>query len=79
METLRLTRTEKGTEYKYQCKKIAVATAITICRTTGRAGRGISRTFPLLHRATRIWNQECRDRENSAAEAALDLYRMARE
>jgi len=73
-----VTRTEKGTEYKYQCKKIAVATGYyDLPNQLGAPGEDLPHVSHYYTEPHEFWNQDVVviGGKNSAAEAALDLYR----
>ena len=73
-----VTRTEKGTEYKYQCKKIAVATGYyDLPNQLGVPGEDLPHVSHYYTEPHEFWNQDVVviGGKNSAAEAALDLYR----
>jgi len=73
-----VTRTEKGTEYKYQCKKIAVATGYyDLPNQLGVPGEELPHVSHYYTEPHEFWNQDVVviGGKNSAAEAALDLYR----
>ena len=73
-----VTRTEKGPEYKYQCKKIAVATGYyDLPNQLGVPGEDLPHVSHYYTEPHECWNQEVVvvGGKNSAAEAALDLYR----
>jgi len=72
-----VTRTEKGTGHKYQSKKLPWRRLLRSAEPTWRAGRRSSARVALLHGAYEYWNQDVIviGGKNSAAEAALDLYR----
>jgi len=73
-----VTRTEKGMEYKYQCKKIAVATGYyDLPNQLGVPGEDLPHVSHYYTEPHEFWNQDVVviGGKNSAAEAALDLYR----
>jgi thioredoxin reductase (NADPH) len=73
-----LTRTEKGTEEKYRCKKVAVATGYyDLPNTLGVPGESLPHVSHYYTEPHAFWNQDVVviGGKNSAAEAALDLYR----
>jgi thioredoxin reductase (NADPH) len=73
-----LTRTEKGTEEKYRCKKVAVATGYyDLPNTLGVPGENLPHVSHYYSEPHAFWNQDVVviGGKNSAAEAALDLYR----
>jgi thioredoxin reductase (NADPH) len=73
-----VTRTEKGTEYKYQCKNIAVATGYyDLPNQLGVPGEDLPHVSHYYTEPHEFWNQDVVviGGKNSAAEAALDLYR----
>ena len=73
-----LTRTEKGTEHKYQSKKIAVATGYyDLPNQLGVPGEDLPHVSHYYTEPFEYWNQDVVviGGKNSAAEAALDLYR----
>jgi bacillithiol disulfide reductase len=73
-----LTRTDKGTEEKYRCKKVAVATGYyDLPNTLGVPGESLPHVSHYYTEPHAFWNQDVVviGGKNSAAEAALDLYR----
>jgi thioredoxin reductase (NADPH) len=73
-----VTRTEKGMEDKYQCKKIAVATGYyDLPNRLGVPGEDLPHVSHYYTEPHEFWNQEVVviGGKNSAAEATLDLYR----
>jgi thioredoxin reductase (NADPH) len=73
-----ITATEKGTEHKYQSKKIAVATGYyDLPNLLGVPGEELPHVSHYYTEPHEFWNQEVAviGGKNSAAEAALDLYR----
>jgi len=73
-----VTRTEKGTELKYQGKKIAVATGYyDLPNQLGVPGEDLPHVSHYYTEPHEYWNQDVVviGGKNSAAEAALDLYR----
>ena len=73
-----VTRTEKGTERKYQSKKIAVATGYyDLPNQLGVPGEDLPHVSHYYTEPFEYWNQDVVviGGKNSAAEAALDLYR----
>jgi thioredoxin reductase (NADPH) len=73
-----VTRTEKGIEEKYQGKKIAVATGYyDLPNELGVSGENLPHVSHYYSEPYEYWNQEVVviGGKNSAAEAALDLYR----
>ena len=73
-----VTRTEKGTGHKYQSKKIAVATGYyDLPNQLGVPGEDLPRVSHYYTEPYEYWNQDVIviGGKNSAAEAALDLYR----
>src|SRR5467141_5188862 len=73
-----VTRKEKGTEYKYQCKKIAVATGYyDLPNQLGVPGEELPHVSHYYTEPHEFWNRDVVviGGKNSAAEAALDLYR----
>ena len=73
-----LTKTEKGEERKYQSKKIAVATGYyDLPNQLGVPGEDLPRVSHYYTEPHEYWNQDVVviGGKNSAAEAALDLYR----
>jgi thioredoxin reductase (NADPH) len=73
-----VTRTEKGMEYKYQCKKIAVATGYyDLPNQLGVPGEDLPHVSHYYTEPHEFWSQDVVviGGKNSAAEAALDLYR----
>jgi thioredoxin reductase (NADPH) len=71
-------RTEKGTEEKYRGKKIAVATGYyDLPNELGVPGENLSHVSHYYTEPHEFWNQDVVviGGKNSAAEAALDLYR----
>jgi len=73
-----VTRTEKGTENKYQSKKIAVATGYyDLPNQLGVPGEDLPHVSHYYTEPFEYWNQDVVviGGKNSAAEAALDLYR----
>jgi len=73
-----LTKTEKGTEQKYQGKKIAVATGYyDLPNQLGVAGEDLPHVSHYYTEPFQYWNQDVVviGGKNSSAEAALDLYR----
>src|ERR1700720_3187869 len=72
------TRTEKGMEYKYQGQKIAVATGYyDLPNQLGVPGEDLPHVSHYYTEPYEFWNQDVVvvGGKNSAAEAALDLYR----
>jgi len=73
-----VTTTEKGTEHKYQSKKIAVATGYyDLPNQLGVPGEDLPHVSHYYTEPFEYWNQDVVviGGKNSAAEAALDLYR----
>ena len=73
-----VTRTKKGTENKYQSKKIAVATGYyDLPNQLGVPGEDLPHVSHYYTEPFEYWNQDVVviGGKNSAAEAALDLYR----
>jgi thioredoxin reductase (NADPH) len=73
-----VTRTKKGTEHKYQSKKIAVATGYyDLPNQLGVPGEDLPHVSHYYTEPFEYWNQDVVviGGKNSAAEAALDLYR----
>jgi len=73
-----LTRTDKGTEEKYRCKKVVVATGYyDLPNTLGVPGESLPHVSHYYTEPHAFWNQDVVviGGKNSAAEAALDLYR----
>jgi thioredoxin reductase (NADPH) len=73
-----LTRTDKGTEEKYRCKKVAVATGYyDLPNYLGVPGEELPHVSHYYTEPHAFWNQDVVviGGKNSAAEAALDLYR----
>jgi thioredoxin reductase (NADPH) len=73
-----ITRTEKGTEEAYRCKKVAVATGYyDLPNTLGVPGENLPHVSHYYTEPHEFWNQDVVvvGGKNSAAEAALDLYR----
>ena len=73
-----VTTTEKGTEYKYRCKKIAVATGYyDLPNLLGVPGEDLPHVSHYYSEPHECWNQDVVviGGKNSSAEAALDLYR----
>jgi len=73
-----VTSAEKGTEQKYQCKKITVATGYyDLPNLLGVPGEELSHVSHYYTEPYEYWNQDVVviGGKNSAAEAALDLYR----
>jgi thioredoxin reductase (NADPH) len=73
-----VTRTEKGTEEKYRGKKIAVATGYyDLPNELGVPGENLPHVSHYYTEPHEFWNQDVVviGGKNSAAEAALDLYR----
>jgi len=73
-----VTKTEKGTEEKYHGKKIAVATGYyDLPNFLGVPGENLPHVSHYYTQAHAFWNQDVVviGGKNSAAEAALDLYR----
>jgi len=73
-----VTRTEKGTGHEYQSKKIAVATGYyDLPNQLGVPGEDLPRVSHYYTEPYEYWNQDVIviGGKNSAAEAALDLYR----
>jgi len=73
-----VTQTEKGTEEKYRCKKVAVATGYyDLPNTLGVQGEDLPHVSHYYTEPHAFWNQNVVviGGKNSAAEAALDLYR----
>ena len=73
-----VTKTEQGTEKKYQCKKIAVATGYyDLPNELGVPGENLPHVSHYYTEPHEFWNQDVVvvGGKNSAAEAALDLYR----
>jgi thioredoxin reductase (NADPH) len=73
-----VTATEKGTEQKYQCKKIVVATGYyDLPNQLGVPGEDLPHVSHYYTEPYEYWNQNVVviGGKNSAAEAALDLYR----
>jgi thioredoxin reductase (NADPH) len=73
-----VTRTEKGTEHKYQGQKIAVATGYyDLPNQLGVPGEDLPHVSHYYTEPFEYWNQDVVviGGKNSAAEAALDLYR----
>jgi thioredoxin reductase (NADPH) len=73
-----VTRTEKGTEEKYQCKKVVVATGYyDLPNQLGVPGEDLPHVSHYYTEPHEFWNQDVVvvGGKNSAAEAALDLYR----
>jgi len=72
------TKTEKGIEAKYHARKIAVATGYyDLPNLLGVSGENLPHVSHYYNRAPCLLESRCRGdrRKNSAAEAALDLYR----
>src|SRR2546427_6330678 len=73
-----VTRTEKGTEYKYQCKKIAVATGYyDLPNQLGAPGEELPHVSHYYTEPHEYWNQDVVviGGEKFAAGGALHLYR----
>jgi bacillithiol disulfide reductase len=73
-----VTRTDNGTEEKYRCKKVAVATGYyDLPNTLGVPGESLPHVSHYYTEPHAFWNQDVVviGGKNSAAEAALDLYR----
>ena len=73
-----VTRSEKGTQEKYRCKKVAVATGYyDLPNELGVPGENLPHVSHYYTEPYEFWNQEVVviGGKNSAAEAALDLYR----
>jgi thioredoxin reductase (NADPH) len=73
-----VTRTEKGTEKAYRCKKVAVATGYyDLPNYLGVPGENLPHVSHYYTEPHEFWNQDVVviGGKNSAAEAALDLYR----
>jgi len=73
-----VTASEKGTEQKYHCKKITVATGYyDLPNLLGVPGEELSHVSHYYTEPHEYWNQDVVviGGKNSAAEAALDLYR----
>jgi thioredoxin reductase (NADPH) len=73
-----VTATEKGTEHRYQSKKIAVATGYyDLPNRLGVPGEDLPHVSHYYTEPYEFWNQDVVviGGKNSAAEAALDLYR----
>lgn len=73
-----VTRTEKGTEEKYRCKKVVVATGYyDLPNCLGVPGENLPHVSHYYTEPHEFWNQDVVvvGGKNSAAEAALDLYR----
>src|SRR5258707_2529123 len=73
-----VTTTEKGTEHRYQSKKIAVATGYyDLPNQFGVLGEDLPHVSHYYTEPYQYWNQDVVviGGKNSAAEAALDLYR----
>jgi thioredoxin reductase (NADPH) len=73
-----VTRTENGTEEKYRCKKVVVATGYyDLPNTLGVPGENLPHVSHYYTEPHEFWNQDVVvvGGKNSAAEAALDLYR----
>ncbi len=73
-----VTTAEKGTEQKYQCKKIAVATGYyDLPNQLGVAGEELPHVSHYYTEPYEYWNRDVVviGGKNSAAEAALDLWR----
>jgi thioredoxin reductase (NADPH) len=73
-----VTRTEKGTEKAYRCKKVAVATGYyDLPNYLGVPGEDLPHVSHYYTEPYECWNQDVVviGGKNSAAEAALDLYR----
>ena len=73
-----VTQTEKGTKEKYRCRKIAVATGYyDLPNELGVPGENLPHVSHYYTEPHPFWNQDVVviGGKNSAAEAALDLYR----
>jgi thioredoxin reductase (NADPH) len=73
-----VTRSEKGTQEKYRCRKVAVATGYyDLPNELGVPGETLPHVSHYYTEPYEFWNQEVVviGGKNSAAEAALDLYR----
>ena len=73
-----VTKTEKGNEQSYRCKKIAVATGYyDLPNEMGIPGENLPHVSHYYTEPHEFWNQDVIviGGKNSAAEAALDLYR----
>ncbi len=73
-----VTRSDKGTQEKYRCKKVAVATGYyDLPNELGVPGEKLPHVSHYYTEPYEFWNQEVVvvGGKNSAAEAALDLYR----
>ena len=73
-----VTHSEKGTQGKYRCKKVAVATGYyDLPNELGVPGENLPHVSHYYTEPYEFWNQEVVvvGGKNSAAEAALDLYR----
>jgi thioredoxin reductase (NADPH) len=73
-----VTRTENGTEEKYRCKKVVVATGYyDLPNYLGVPGENLPHVSHYYTEPHAFWNQDVVvvGGKNSAAEAALDLYR----
>jgi len=73
-----VTQTEKGTKEKYRCRKIAVATGYyDLPNELGVPGENLAHVSHYYTEPHPFWNQDVVviGGKNSAAEAALDLYR----
>src|SRR5579859_5579537 len=71
-------KTEKGIEHKYQCKKVVIATGYyDLPNTMDVPGEELPHVSHYFTEPHEFWNQDVVviGGKNSAAEAALDLYR----